>query len=199
MTLTRFFTTYVYIPLGGNRKGKLRTYINVMIVFLVSGIWHGANWTFILWGVMHGAASVVTRIFKKQIENWHPAFSWLCTFSFINVAWIFFRAESISQAIDFLRQIYNLNVTPILDGIRDAFVLSEFRWLLGILGKSKYLYLLWVLFMLFGLFASLQMKNTNERLELFNKTMFSAVISGLLAVWAILSLSGVSVFLYWNF
>lgn len=199
MTLTRFFTTYVYIPLGGNRKGKLRTYINVMIVFLVSGIWHGANWTFILWGVMHGAASVVTRIFKKQIENWHPAFSWLCTFSFINVAWIFFRAESISQAIDFLRQIYNLNVTPILDGIRDAFVLSEFRWLLGILGKSKYLYLLWVLFMLFGLFASLQMKNTNERLELFNKTMFSAVMSGLLAVWAILSLSGVSVFLYWNF
>ena len=148
---------------------------------------------------MHGAASVVTRIFKKQIENWHPAFSWLCTFSFINVAWIFFRAESISQAIDFLRQIYNLNVTPILDGIRDAFVLSEFRWLLGILGKSKYLYLLWVLFMLFGLFASLQMKNTNERLELFNKTMFSAVMSGLLAVWAILSLSGVSVFLYWNF
>ena len=199
MTLTRFFTTYVYIPLGGNRKGKLRTYINVMIVFLVSGTWHGANWTFILWGVMHGAASVVTRIFKKQIENWHPAFSWLCTFSFINVAWIFFRAESISQAIDFLRQIYNLNVTPILDGIRDAFVLSEFRWLLGILGKSKYLYLLWVLFMLFGLFASLQMKNTNERLELFNKTMFSAVMSGLLAVWAILSLSGVSVFLYWNF
>ena len=199
MTLTRFFTTYFYIPLGGNRKGKLRTYINVMIVFLVSGIWHGANWTFILWGVMHGAASVVTRIFKKQIENWHPAFSWLCTFSFINVAWIFFRAESISQAIDFLRQIYNLNVTPILDGIRDAFVLSEFRWLLGILGKSKYLYLLWVLFMLFGLFASLQMKNTNERLELFNKTMFSAVMSGLLAVWAILSLSGVSVFLYWNF
>ena len=199
MTLTRFFTTYVYIPLGGNRKGKLRTYINVMIVFLVSGIWHGANWTFILWGVMHGAASVVTRIFKKQIENWHPAFSWLCTFSFINVAWIFFRAESISQAIDFLRQIYNLNVTPILDGIRDAFVLSEFRWMLGILGKSKYLYLLWVLFMLFGLFASLQMKNTNERLDLFNKTMFSAVISGLLAVWAILSLSGVSVFLYWNF
>ena len=54
MTLTRFFTKYVYIPLGGSRKGAVRTYVNVMIVFLVSGIWHGANWTFILWGVVNG-------------------------------------------------------------------------------------------------------------------------------------------------
>lgn len=199
MTLTRFFTTYVYIPLGGNRKGRLRTYVNVMIVFLISGIWHGANWTFILWGIMHGIASVLTRIFKNQIENWHPAFSWLCTFFFINVAWIFFRAESISQAIDFLRQIYNLNMEPMLSEITNAFVLPEFRWLLDIFEKSRYSYLLWVFFVLFGLFASLQMKNTNERLDSFRETTVSAVISGLLAVWAILSLSGVSVFLYWNF
>ena len=104
MTLTRFFTTYVYIPLGGNRKGPLRTYVNVMIVFLISGIWHGANWTFILWGMMHGIASVITRIFKKQIENWHPAFSWLCTFFFINVAWIFFgRKVFHRQSIFYVR------------------------------------------------------------------------------------------------
>lgn len=199
MTLTRFFTTYVYIPLGGNRKGKLRTYFNVMIVFFVSGIWHGANWTFILWGIMHGAASVVTRIFKKQIAEWHPAFSWLCTFSFVNVAWIFFRADSISQAVTFLRQIYNLNIVPIMDGITDAFVLPEFRWLLEIIGKGGYDYLLWVGFIIFGLFACLQMKNTNERLDTFRAASITAFVSGLLTAWAIVSLSGVSVFLYWNF
>lgn len=62
MSLTRFLRQYVYIPLGGNRKGKVRTYINIMIVFLVSGIWHGANWTFIIWGIIHGAANCLNRV-----------------------------------------------------------------------------------------------------------------------------------------
>lgn len=69
ITLTRFFTQYVYIPLGGNRKGKIRTYINVLIIFLLSGIWHGANYTFIVWGILHGVGSVITRIFKDRIEK----------------------------------------------------------------------------------------------------------------------------------
>ena len=62
MTLTRFLTTYIYIPLGGNRKGKVRTYVNTMVVFLVSGIWHGANWTFILWGILHGIAQCFNKL-----------------------------------------------------------------------------------------------------------------------------------------
>ena len=65
MTLTRFLTRYIYIPLGGNRKGKVRTYINVMTVFLVSGIWHGANWTFILWGVLHGGFQCINKLFSS--------------------------------------------------------------------------------------------------------------------------------------
>ena len=199
MTLTRFFTAYIYIPLGGNRKGLCRTCCNVMVVFLVSGIWHGANWTFILWGILHGAASVITRIFREKIEGWHPAFSWLCTFSFVNVAWIFFRADSISQAIEFVRQIYNLNFTPVLSEIRDAFLLPEFGWLLDRMGKRGYSYMLWAGFLIFGLSACLQMKNTNERLEGFRYRASSAVMCGILSVWSVLSLSGVSVFLYWNF
>lgn len=199
MTLTRFFTTYVYIPLGGNRKGMRRTCCNVMIVFLISGIWHGANWTFILWGILHGIASVLTRIFQKQIKEWHPAFSWLCTFSFVNVAWVFFRADSISQAHTFLWQIYNLEFTPVLGEICDAFVLPEFSWLLELLGKGEYSHLLWGGFLLFGLFACLQMKNTNERLREFRYTVPSAILCGILVIWSVLSLSGVSVFLYWDF
>ena len=67
MTLTRFFTHYVYIPMGGSRKGKIRTYLNTMIVFLLSGIWHGANWTFILWGIIHGAFMTMEKVIKDLL------------------------------------------------------------------------------------------------------------------------------------
>lgn len=68
-SLTRFLRTYIYIPLGGNRKGKIRMYFNIMIVYLVSGIWHGANWTFILWGLFHGILSCLNRLFRKPWEK----------------------------------------------------------------------------------------------------------------------------------
>ena len=67
MTLTRFFTYYVYIPMGGSRKGKIRTYLNTMIVFLLSGIWHGANWTFILWGIIHGFFMTMEKVIKDLL------------------------------------------------------------------------------------------------------------------------------------
>lgn len=65
ITLTAFFTKYVYIPLGGNRKGSVRTYANIFIVFFLSGFWHGAGWTFVLWGVIHGLAQILERVLKK--------------------------------------------------------------------------------------------------------------------------------------
>ena len=61
MTLNRFFTYYVYIPLGGSRKGEIITYVNLFIIFFISGFWHGAGWTFIIWGVMHGLASIILK------------------------------------------------------------------------------------------------------------------------------------------
>jgi D-alanyl-lipoteichoic acid acyltransferase DltB (MBOAT superfamily) len=71
ITLTRFLTKYIYVPLGGNRKGPVRTYANIMIVFLISGLWHGANWTFVLWGFIHGLAMVLTRRFKAAWNKMH--------------------------------------------------------------------------------------------------------------------------------
>lgn len=97
MTLTRFLTAYLYIPLGGNRKGLLRTCVNTMIVFTVSGLWHGAAWTYVLWGVFHGMAMVVSRVGKKWLERVPKWLLWLGTFSFVNVAWFFFRAEYFRQ------------------------------------------------------------------------------------------------------
>ena len=86
----KVFTRYVYIPLGGNRKGTVRTYVNIMIVFLVSGIWHGTNWTFIVWGLLHGVAQVLTRLFDKTTGIYSKrnskiinVISWVFTFVYL--------------------------------------------------------------------------------------------------------------------
>lgn len=77
MTLTRFFTRYIYIPLGGNRKGDIRTYTNIFIVFIISGFWHGAGFTFIFWGMCHGIFCIITRKYKHFFDEVHPALSWI--------------------------------------------------------------------------------------------------------------------------
>ena len=97
ITLTAFLTTYIYIPLGGNRKGTVRTCVNVILVFALSGLWHGAAWTFVLWGLLHGAAMVVYRLGQKQIDRLPRGVLRACTFIFVSVAWVFFRAEFFRQ------------------------------------------------------------------------------------------------------
>ena len=125
MTLTRFLTKYVYIPLGGSRKGLWRTCLNVMVVFLLSGIWHGANWTFILWGGLHGLASVLTRCMGKIVSKIPRPIGWLFTFAFINLTWVLFRADSISQAFTFFGRLFSMEFGPVSAGIQEAFALSE--------------------------------------------------------------------------
>ena len=85
LTLTRFLRTYVYFPLGGSRKGEVKTYLNILAVFLVSGLWHGANWTFIFWGFLHGIGNALTRMFRKQWESMHVVLQWAFTFLFVNI------------------------------------------------------------------------------------------------------------------
>lgn len=105
MTLTRFLTTYLYIPLGGNRKGTWRTYVNIMIVFTISGLWHGAAWTFVLWGIMHGAMQVLHRMGKSFFDKLPGWLMWAGTFAFVNVAWVFFRAEYFRQPFRLLARL----------------------------------------------------------------------------------------------
>jgi D-alanyl-lipoteichoic acid acyltransferase DltB (MBOAT superfamily) len=98
MTLSRFLRDYVYIPLGGNRKGTTQTYRNLFLTFLIGGIWHGAGWTFAVWGAIHGVAVVFHRIWHKTgIVIPHSA-AWVLTFLFVNTTWVYFRAESLADA-----------------------------------------------------------------------------------------------------
>lgn len=112
ISLSSWFKDYVYIPLGGNRKGRLRKYLNVIIVFGLSGLWHGADWTYVIWGLLNGVFQVIGDILKpiktglgKIIHLKKSDISWrivctIITFLLIDFAWIFFRAESLSAAFD---------------------------------------------------------------------------------------------------
>ena len=90
----RWLKDYVYIPLGGNRSGTIKTYNNLIITFLLGGIWHGAGWTFIFWGLLHGIALVIHRIWSLFGLSMNRVVAWVITFNFVNIAWVFFRAKS---------------------------------------------------------------------------------------------------------
>lgn len=106
MTLSRFLKDYLYIPLGGNRKGEMRTYTNIFTTFLLGGIWHGAGWTFVLWGALHGFALVIHRAWQKLGFQMNVVLAWFITFNFINIAWVFFRATSFDSAIKVLHGMF---------------------------------------------------------------------------------------------
>ena len=111
ISLSSWFRDYFYIPLGGNRKGELRKRINVMVTFAVSGFWHGAGWTFIIWGILHGSYLIIydflaTVTKKIRIPN---VLGWLFTGLAVGFAWIFFRAASLDNAFAIIRQSINVN------------------------------------------------------------------------------------------
>ncbi|MBP0000509.1 MAG: MBOAT family protein [Cyanobacteria bacterium SID2] len=132
MTLSRFLRDYLYIPLGGNRKGEVRRYVNLMVTMLLGGLWHGAGWTFVLWGGLHGAYLVVHRWWEKttpSIETWWYRWSArLVTFVAVVVSWVLFRAIDLSSALAVLRGMAGLN------GIRSIESWDAVVWVVALLG-----------------------------------------------------------------
>ncbi|MCU0762307.1 MAG: MBOAT family protein [Hydrogenophaga sp.] len=108
ITLGRFLRDYVYIPLGGNRHAEWQTCTNLFLTFLIGGLWHGAGWMFVAWGALHGAALVVHRTWKNAGLRLPSSLAWLLTFLFVNVAWVFFRATSLDDALRVLRGMVDL-------------------------------------------------------------------------------------------
>lgn len=127
ISLTNWFRDYLYIPLGGNRKGKVRKYINIFIVFLLSGLWHGASWHFVAWGVIHGLLRIVDDLTRKGREKVYSFFGFkddlafkiykiTGTFIFVCLAWVFFRAQSVNQAFAIIRNMFHWNPWVLTDG-----------------------------------------------------------------------------------
>lgn len=204
ISLTRFFTKYIYIPLGGSRGGNIKTCVNIMIVFLISGLWHGAAWTFIIWGALHGVISVVNRVLKKQIERWNRVFSWIITFTCVNIAWVFFRANNINEAKTVIWKLLELDFGAISSKLVDVFDTNQINILLDIFHASNYTIdwihlLLLVCFYIVAFTIILNFKNINEQIMKFSPSLVKCIFSAFILVWSILSFSSVSTFLYSGF
>jgi len=104
ISLSTWFRDYLYIPLGGSYGKKMKTIRNILIVFIISGFWHGANWTFIIWGIFH-AILFLPVYFNKNEFNFFKPFAILLNFSLVSIGWVFFRSDSISIAIIYLKRM----------------------------------------------------------------------------------------------
>ena len=102
ISLSSWFRDYVYIPLGGNRKGAVRTYLNLVIVFFLTGIWHGASWTFVLWGLYHGLFCIVERVGFGNLLEKSKVLSWIYCMFVVDVGWIFFRVDKLSDSLAYI-------------------------------------------------------------------------------------------------
>lgn len=111
MTLSRFLRDYVYIPLGGNRGGVWRQARNMFLTMLVGGLWHGANWTYVVWGAMHGAGVAANILWRRAGFSMPPLLGWVCMTLFIGATWILFRTESFSATWSIYQSIVGLNGT----------------------------------------------------------------------------------------
>ena len=108
ISLSTWFKEYIYIPLGGNRKGNLPTYMNIFIVFLLTGIWHGANFTFLAWGIFFAILQIIERLFLKKILDKNPIkiINWIYMMLMVIIGWVYFRSENILQANEFIKQMF---------------------------------------------------------------------------------------------
>lgn len=136
ISLSTWFRDYLYIPLGGNRKGTLRMYANNFITMLVAGLWHGASWMFVIWGALHGFGLCVHKFFSRQLRItipstlWGNTLSWLITYVYVCFAWSFFRSQSLTQ----LGTMYEKIVADFSWAYLSPFVYARPLWTVCLLG-----------------------------------------------------------------
>lgn len=203
MTLTRFFTRYVYIPLGGSRQGMAKTLRNTMIVFLISGFWHGTNWTFLVWGALHGTWMIMERVTGYTKWRLPHSLKVLWTFILNTFAWSIFRAESLGQAWELWMRIFQGGFGRIGSALTESFNdLVEISVIIraGMLFDLKlHPGIPAVITVAFLLIACFTMQNTLQKAEKMKWNVWNMLVTvGILFV-SILSLSDIAGFLYVNF
>ncbi len=198
ITLSRFLKDYLYIPLGGNRKGELRTYLNLFATFLLGGIWHGAGWTFVFWGALHGIALMVHRAWQKLGITLPALLAWFITFNFVNIAWVFFRAKEWSDAIKVLHGmfagalIFPAALESRLDFLKPLGITFG-GWINGIHGDFYT-----ILWLICGFVVVVGMKNSMQWRDQFKPTMLH-MLATVLFLLSIFILYRKSEFIYFNF
>lgn len=219
MTLSRFFIKYVYIPLGGSRKGKLRTVCNVLIVFILSGLWHGAGWTYICWGLMQGLLVVWDDIGIVEVKGSHkgkylfrekplitvPRFvGRFFTFTFFVISLFFFGAQDMDYAIGMFKRLFYFTYPGFLTRTAGQLDIAENYVLSQVITRTapqfeNALYIGTLLILLAICFLVNSRKNTAEIASDKEPDMKRTIGLVLLFIWSFISLSQVSTFIYFQF
>lgn len=215
ITLSSFLRDYLYIPLGGNRCGKIRRNINIMVTMLLGGLWHGASWNFVVWGGLHGIYLVINHAYRKIMTSlkfthtriFIPIY-WLITFFSVVIAWVFFRSASFSRSWEILSGMAGMNgatLTP------DWASFTWFRSILFDLGVKvewpvtwaliggKWQILMLVVCCLMVVFLPNSFEWARNRFRRKNLTLAHAALVGLILALSVCSLDQVSEFLYFQF
>ena len=209
ITLGQFLAEYVYIPLGGNRKGKLRRALNTLILFFLSGLWHGAAWNFVLWGLCHGIVIALEDLFEgplKKLEQSKPGhfIRWLGAFIIINFSWVMFRVTSLEQIPRFFGRLFSFSsnggISRLALATDNAFLNIPVQLAKKVLGEHYDL--VYTAFLLLLFVVSAILAGRKEAWAYTEKGVFSkkAVLPlAILFFLSVISLSKVVVFLYSNF
>ncbi len=198
ITLSRFLTQYIYIPLGGNRHGKFRTYLNIFIIFLISGFWHGAGWTFVVWGILHGAASMINRAWTLSGRKMPGLLAWFLTFTFVHFAWVFFRAPDMETAWNVLGSMIGLNgVLLPKDFVHALHLPLGSQTLFNFeLGAPFIEVLMWTAAVMMLVLLG---KNSIQLRDEFKPKLWIAAAAAVMFIYCTVQLQKVSEFLYFNF
>lgn len=226
ITLSRFLRDYLYIPLGGNRKGQKRKYGNLMLTMLLGGLWHGAGWTFVFWGGLHGFFLLINhgwrRVWRRSIGTWWSVVLARCTtLLFVTMAWVFFRAESFQGARRVLEGMLNLPATmeARFGGMAVWMKTIGFQFHAPPMSQQNYTDLIWLgiwLSILWGMPNTQQiMRGQYAAIETYPRAesgkmyagsflawsagRFWGVVAGILTAVSILNLSQPTEFLYFQF
>ena len=203
ITLSRFLTQYIYIPLGGNRKGKARKCLNLLIVFAVSGLWHGANWTFVVWGLLHGIAMVWETLFPKLRFRWNWC-NRLVTGVYVTLTFSVFRSDSLTSAWVLIKKLFAGGFHGFFAGMCNTLQIQEtylIRKALELKSPAALnpFYMLCMAALLIIAALLIKGKMTEEWIAQKGQTKGGILVLATLFTWAFVSLSQVSTFLYFNF
>jgi alginate O-acetyltransferase complex protein AlgI len=223
MTLSRFLRDYLYIALGGNRRGAVRRYLNLFLTMLLGGLWHGAGWTFVIWGALHGSYLIANHGWQALVRGRSTAgplgrfLAWLVTFVAVVIGWVFFRAQDLPSALLMLKSMVGggWGLSPVLAGAVETGDISRWLSLLGfecsplslliaielalllvVTRAPNTQQLMWAVYD--GLDRKLPTSPPASRIR-WQPTGQWAALMAFAATWALLGLSGVSEFLYFQF
>lgn len=203
MTLTSFLTQYIYIPMGGNRKGSIRQVFNIMCVFIISGFWHGASWCFVIWGIMHGVCMVLDKIVGKYWARLPDIFTRGVTFCLVSLMWVPFRSGTLSDARVMFRNLLQ-GTMHVDDGFWNQ-MMSSSTGLLNGLGYLTYdtaflcRKVLSVIFIFTLLVVVFQGKNVNELKKIYCRNIYFAMFCGIILFFSVIQFTSVTAFIYEGF